>query len=127
MIEKHYVGLDVSARSVNLCVVDGDGRIAHERKMGVDPEAISAHLLSLELNLGRVGLEAGMLSQHLYAGLAAAGLPVICVETRHMKAALAAQLNKTDRHDARGIAQMMRVGLFKPVHVANRLPSPRWP
>ncbi|MDH1094398.1 IS110 family transposase [Rhizobium pusense] len=117
MIEKHYVGLDVSARSVNLCVIDGDGRVAHERKMSVDPEAIAAHLHGLELNLGRIGLEAGMLSQHLYAGLAAAGLPVICVETRHMKAALAAQLNKTDRHDARGIAQMMRVGLFKPVHV----------
>ncbi len=117
MMDKHYVGLDVSARSVNLCVIDGDGRVVHERKMGVDPEAIAAHLHDLALNLGRVGLEAGMLSQHLYAGLAAAGLPVVCVETRHMKAALAAQLNKTDRHDARGIAQMMRVGLFKPVHV----------
>jgi len=117
MTQKHYAGLDISARSVNLCVVDDEGRVTCERKMSVDPEAISAHLLGLELNLVRIGIEAGMLSQHLYAGLAAAGLPVICVETRHMKAALSAQLNKTDRHDARGIAQMMRVGLFKPVHV----------
>ena len=117
MTAKHYVGLDVSARSVNLCVVDDEGRVAHERKLNVDPGAISAHLLDLDLHLVRIGLEAGMLSQHLFAGLAAAGLPVVCVETRHMKAALSAQLNKTDRHDARGIAQMMRVGLFKPVHV----------
>ncbi|MDU8357123.1 transposase, partial [Pseudomonas syringae pv. actinidiae] len=94
-----------------------EGRVAHERKLNVAPDAISAHLLGLDLHLARIGLEAGMLSQHLFAGLAAAGLPVVCVETRHMKAALSAQLNKTDRHDARGIAQMMRVGLFKPVHV----------
>src|SRR6516225_1295385 len=65
----------------------------------------------------RVGLEAGPLSQWLYSVLAEAGLPVICVETRHMRAVLKAQINKTDRNDARGIAQMMRVGLYRPVHV----------
>ena len=117
MTIKHYVGLDVSARSVSLCVIDSDAHVVHERKMNVDPQAIAAHILGLDLDVVRVGLEAGMLSQHLYAGLAAAGLPIICVETRHMKAALSAQLNKTDRHDARGIAHMMRVGLYKPVHV----------
>jgi transposase len=74
----------------------------------------------LGLEYDRIGLEAGLLSQWLYSGLSEAGLPVICVETRHMHAALAAQLNKTDRNDARGIAQMMRVGLFKPVHVKSR-------
>src|SRR5262249_42634269 len=67
---------------------------------------------------GRIGLEAGPLSQWLVNGLAEAGLPVVCVETRHMKALVQAQkVNKSDRNDARGIAQMMRVGLFKPVHV----------
>src|SRR5262249_1193749 len=65
----------------------------------------------------RVGLEAGPLSQWLFSVLAEAGLPVICVETRHMRAVLKAQINKTDRNDARGIAQMMRVGLYRPVHV----------
>lgn len=67
---------------------------------------------------GRVGIEAGPLSQWLVNGMAEAGLPVICVETRHMKSLLKAQqINKSDRHDARGIAQTMRVGLFKPEHV----------
>ena len=65
----------------------------------------------------RIGLEAGPLSQWLFSALAEAGLPVICVETRHMRAVLQAQINKTDRNDARGMAQMMRVGLYRPVHV----------
>jgi transposase len=65
----------------------------------------------------RIGLEAGPLSQWLFSALAEAGLPVICVETRHMRAVLKAQINKTDRNDARGIGQMMRVGLYRPVHV----------
>jgi transposase len=65
----------------------------------------------------RIGLEAGPLSQWLFSALAEADLPVICVETRHMRAVLKAQINKTDRNDARGIAQMMRVGLYRPVHV----------
>src|SRR5215831_5184930 len=73
---------------------------------------------SLGVTYGRIGIEAGPLSQWLVNALTAAELPVICVETRHMKALLTAQqINKTDRNDARGIAQMMRVGLFKPVHV----------
>jgi transposase len=65
----------------------------------------------------RIGLEAGPLSQWLYSALGEANLPVICVETRHMRAVLKAQINKTDRNDARGIAQMMRAGLYRPVHV----------
>ena len=65
----------------------------------------------------RIGLEAGPLSQWLFSALAEAGLPVICVETRHMRAVLKARINKTDRNDARGIAQMIRVGLYRPVHV----------
>src|SRR5215470_5814682 len=65
----------------------------------------------------RIGLEAGPLSQWLFSALAEASLPVICVETRHMQAVLKAQINKTDRNDARGIAQMMRSGVYRPVHV----------
>ena len=64
---KHFVGLDASARSVNICIVDVSGHVVHERKMGVDPEAIATHILSLALDIERIGLEAGMLSQYLYA------------------------------------------------------------
>ena len=67
----------------------------------------------------RIGLEAGPLSQWLFSALAEAGLPVICVETRHMRAALKARINKTDRNDARGIAQMMRVGLYSRIPRTN--------
>ncbi|MFC3726475.1 IS110 family RNA-guided transposase [Neoaquamicrobium sediminum] len=117
MSQDHYIGLDVSARSVNLCAVDHEGRVVHEAKLTSEPEEVARHILALPFAVCRVGLEAGMLSQHIFGTLAEAGIPAICVETRHMKAVLAAQLNKTDRHDARGIAQMMRVGLFKEVHV----------
>ena len=86
--------------------------------MASEPTIIIAELTAAGLEYARVGLKAGPLSQWLVSGLAKAELPVICVETRHMKAVLKAQqTNKSDRNDARGIAQMMRVGLYKPVHV----------
>src|SRR5216684_1581094 len=81
------------------------------------PQALLQVLANNTYRFKRVGLEAGPLSQWLYSVLTEVGLPVICVETRHMRAVLKAQINKTDRNDARGIAQMMRVGLYRPVHV----------
>ena len=97
--------------------MDEMGKIVREVKVTSEPEALLAVLTSRAYQLKRIGLEAGPLSQWLFNGLAEAGLPVICVETRHMRAALKAQINKTDRNDARGIAQMMRAGLYRPVHV----------
>ena len=89
-----------------------------ENKVATEPETLITLLNDAGLEYACIGLEAGPLSQWLVNGLAEAGLPVICVETRHMKAVLKAQqVNKSDRNDARGIAQMMRVGLYKPVHV----------
>ncbi|MCW6512910.1 IS110 family transposase [Hyphomicrobiales bacterium BP6-180914] len=86
--------------------------------MASEPDDIVTLLRSIDVDYGRIGIEAGPLSQWLVNSMEEAGLPVICVETRHMKSLLKAQqVNKSDRHDARGIAQMMRVGLFKPVHV----------
>src|SRR6202166_5089169 len=113
-----FVGLDVSVKETAVCVVDDTGKVVCEQKVPTEPDDIVRLLASIGEDYGRVGIEAGPLSQWLVNGLMAAGLPVVCVETRHMKALLTAQqINKTDRNDARGIAQMMRVGLFKPVHV----------
>jgi transposase len=113
-----FAGLDVSVRETAVCVVDEAGKVLAERKVATEPDDLIELLRSISGEYGRIGLEAGPLSQWLVNGLAEAGLPVVCVETRHMKALLQAQqINKSDRNDARGIAQMMRVGLFKPVHV----------
>jgi transposase len=92
-------------------------RSCRKARVASEPEALLQVLTNTIYRFKRIGLEAGPLSQWLYSVLAEAGLPVICVETRHMRAMLKAQINKTDRNDARGLAQMMRVGLYRPVHV----------
>jgi len=113
----YFVGLDVSVKDTSICIVDETGKIVREVKVASEPEAFLAVLKNPAYRFKRIGLEAGPMSQWLFNALAEAGLPVICVETRHMQAVLKAQINKTDRNDARGIAQMMRAGLFRPVHV----------
>ena len=112
----HFAGLDVSVKETSVCIVDDTGKIVREVKVASEPEALLAVLKNPAYHFKRIGLEAGPLSQWLYSALADE-LPVICVETRHMQAVLKAQINKTGRNDARGIAQMMRVGLYRPVHV----------
>jgi transposase len=113
----YFAGLDVSVKETSVCIVDDAGKIVREVRVASEPEALLQVLANNIYRFKRLGLEAGPLSQWLYSVLAEAGLPVICVETRHMRAVLKAQINKTDRNDARGIAQMMRVGLYRPVHV----------
>ena len=113
----HFAGLDVSVKDTNVCIVDDTGRLVREVKVASEPAALLPVLTNPAYHFKRIGLEAGPLSQWLFSALAEAGLPVICVETRHMRAVLKAQINKTDRNDARGIAQMMRAGLYRPVHV----------
>ena len=114
---KHYAGLDVSVKETSVCIVDETGKVCREMKVASHPEDLVRALKNPAWRFVRIGLEAGPLSQWLYSGLVEAGLPAICIETRHTKAFLKAQVNKTDRNDARGIAQMMRVNLFRPVHV----------
>jgi len=114
---EHFAGLDVSVKQTSVCIVDDTGKIVREVKVASEPDALLQVLAKPAYRLKRIGLEAGPLSQWLFSALAEAGLPVICVETRHMRAVLKAQINKTDRNDARGIAQMMRAGLYRLVHV----------
>ena len=112
----HYAGIDVSVEWASVCIVDASGKIVREGKVASEPEALIAWFGSTGLELARVGLEAGPLSQWLYAGMKAAGLAVELLETRHVRDAFKAMPVKTDRNDARGIAQLMRLGWFRPVH-----------
>jgi transposase len=118
----HYAGIEVSLEQSSVCVVDATGRIVREAKVASEPEALITFLRGLNLPLVRIGLEAGPLSQWLQAALVKVGFEAVLrfeavlLETRHVKAALSAMIVKTDRKDARGIAQLLRMGWFRPVH-----------
>ena len=113
----YFVGLDVSLDETAICIVDDAGVIFREGKADTEPEAIATWLNAAGVPIERLGLEAGPLSPWLYEGLKTASLPAICIETRRMKGATAVMAVKTDRNDARAIAQAMRVGWFTAVHV----------
>jgi transposase len=113
---EHYAGIDVSLELSGVCIVDTTGRIIREAKVASEPEALITWFCALGLELTRIGLEAGPLSQWLYAAMRGVGLPVELLETWHVRDAFKAMPVKTDRNDARGIAQLMRLGWFRPVH-----------
>jgi transposase len=113
---EHDAGIDVSLECSSVCVVDGNGKIVRETKVASEPAALIGWLSSLGFGLGRIGLEAGPLSQWLYMAMKQAGLAVELLETRHVRDAFKAMPVKSDRNDARGIAQLMRLGWFRPVH-----------
>ena len=113
---EHYAGIDVSLECSSVCVVDASGKIVREGKVASEPEALIAWFGSLGFGLVRIGLEAGPLSQWLYAAMQQAGLAVELLETRHVRDAFKAMPVKSDRNDARGIAQLIRLGWFRPVH-----------
>jgi transposase len=112
----HYAGIDVSLECSSVCVVDGSGKIVREGKVASEPDALIGWLTSAGYELSRIGLEAGPLSQWLFAAMREAGLAVELLETRHVRKAFEAMPVKSDRNDARGIAQLMRLGWFRPVH-----------
>jgi transposase len=112
----HYAGIDVSLEYSSVCVVDANGKIVREGKVPSEPDALISWFRSLGLELSRIGLEAGPLSQWLYAAMKQVGLVVELLETRHVRDAFKAMPVKSDRNDARGIAQLMRLGWFRPVH-----------
>jgi transposase len=112
----HYAGIDVSLKCSSVCIVDANGKIVREGTVASEPEALIAWFRELRFEVTRIGLEAGPLSQWLYAAIQRAGLAVELLETRHAHDAFKAMPVKTDRKDARGIAQLMRLGWFRPVH-----------
>lgn len=113
---QNYAGIDVSLEASHICVVDSGGAIVREAKVASEPYALIAWFAESSTPMTRIGLEAGPLSQWLFAAMRDAGLAVELLETRHIHDALRAMPVKTDRRDARGIAQMLRLGWFKPVH-----------
>lgn len=114
-----YVGLDVSLRQTAVCVVDQAGKVKREGTVDSDPDAIANFICATAPNLVRIGLETGATSTWLWTELKKRGLPVICIDARHAKAALKMQINKSDRNDALGIARIMQTGWFKEVRVKN--------
>ena len=115
----YYAGLDVSLRTVNLCVIDDQGDLIAETKLASEITDLITWLDSLALEIAQVGLEAGALCQYLTYGLQSAGYEVVCMEARQVKAALSAMRNKTDKNDARGIAQLLRSGWYRRVHIKS--------
>lgn len=116
---EYYAGIDVSLKESSVCVVDAAGKVVREVTVASEPEALVRYFDELDLAVSRIGLEAGPLSQWLHAGLVAAGRDAVLLETRHVKAALSAMTVKTDRKDARGIAQLLRMGWYRPVHAKS--------
>lgn len=116
----YFAGLDVSLEETTICVVDETGRIVREARAASDPQVLSDALRTVDLPLDRIGLEACSLTAWLHDGLRAAGLPAICIETRQANAAMKTMPNKTDRNDARALAQIMRTGWYRQVHVKSR-------
>src|SRR3954452_15326910 len=113
---EHYAGLDVSLKETSVCIVDGAGKIIRETKVASEPEALVGYFSSLEIKVVRIGLEAGPLSQWLHAALTQEGIEVVRPQPRTVKAALSAMTVNTDRRDARGIAQLLHMGWYRPVH-----------
>ncbi len=116
----YFVGLDVSLRSCALCVVDDKETLLLERELPCEVSDIAECLAKFRHPIERIGFEAGTMSQHLFHGLKAEGFDVVCMEARQVNAALSAMRNKTDKNDARGIAQVLRTGWFSPVHMKSR-------
>jgi len=112
----YYAGIDVSLKCSSIAVVDANGEIVREAKVATDPMVVIEWFRSYGLQMERIGLEAGPFSQWLYAGMKEADLAVELLETRHVRAAFKTMPVKTDKKDARGIAQLMRLGWFRPVH-----------
>jgi transposase len=116
---KHYVGLDVSQRETNVCVMDETGNTVFQGKAKSDPGALAELLRRRAPHAERIGFETGAMSSWLWHELKRIGLPVVCIDARHAKAALSVRMNKSDKNDARGLAELVRVGWYREVKVKS--------
>jgi len=115
-----FVGLDVSLRTTSICVVEADGSPVWEGKAESEPAHLIKALSRWRDAITLVGIEACPLSEWLYGALVECGFRTVCIETRHAQRFLSSRPNKTDRSDGRGIADMMRLGHYRPVHVKSK-------
>ena len=111
-----YIGLDVSLASTAICVLGEKGKMVTEARVASTPEPLVSFMRELPHGIAAIGLEAGPLSQWLYKGLTEAGFDAVLMETRQVKGALKAMPIKTDRRDAEGIARLLQMGWYRPVH-----------
>ena len=118
-MEQQFVGLDVSQADTAVCVVDASGVAVWQGKCASTPEAIAATLTRRAPHVARIALETGPMSAWHWRTLSAMGLPVVCIDARHAKSALAMQVNKTDANDAFGLAQIVRTGWYREVQVKS--------
>jgi transposase len=115
-----YVGLDVSVVRTSVCIMDAAGHVVREQSVASTPEAVATVIRASGKDVERVGLEAGINSAWIARGLLEARLPVIVINATHAAAALKTGFrNKTDKNDARGIADLMRVNKFRAVSVKS--------
>jgi transposase len=111
--------LDVSDKSTHICLVDETGAVVWRGACASDPQVLADVLKKRCPAVARVVLETGALSSFLYHGLAERGVPVVCICARHAKRVLSARVNKSDPHDAEGLAQLSRTGWFRAVHMKD--------
>jgi transposase len=115
-----FVGLDVSLKTTSICVVEADGSPVWEGKAESEPTTLIKAITRWREQIALVGIEACPLSEWLYGAVVECGFRMVCIETRHAQRFLSSRPNKTDRSDARGIADMMRLGHYRPVHVKSK-------
>lgn len=112
---KHYVGLDVSMKETFVCIEDENGKIINQGRVKTDPSRIAEYLKKFSVQIEKVGIESGSLSHWLVGELKVFGIPAICIDARKMAAVLSVQINKTDKNDAKGIAEAIRCGIYREV------------
>lgn len=116
---KHFIGLDISMKETSVCIIDNEGKIIKETTVKTEPKDIAKYIKSTKLMINTVALESGNLSHWLVRELKKLNVPIICVDARHIAAILSTTINKTDKNDARGIAQAVRCNMYREVHAKS--------